>query len=677
MPIDVSLRCSHAADLAASMWAFPRRTCRLATEYFCAEKPRGAAEVEGRIRRLAGSQFQSAPVRVSDCFGQGEPLRARADDFVSCEIIARDSISNAPYPRVHRTAVKPRGQQLVLLAVLCGAVALAAAAPYVQTVSNYFLGDDFGLVWAFHHQDALNFLSLFTRSWDAGVYGDVPDEIRPLVALSYQVDFFLGSGLPVSFHISNIVYHVLNSLWVLCIARVLGRLSWPGAALSCTFFAVMPTHAETVSWISGRADSIPALFYVGSILGFGIWRRYGAAWAYAAALGCCFLALFSKQYAITLPLLVAAYDLVLEHRLARPTWAYVRPYVPFVVLTVLYLGLRYYLFGNALRENVMAPDRLAVALVNTVANQVEILFFGSFVLEDLPASVRKVLRALVALTIALAVLPALWDLRRKTRSVPPGDSMTSRLVFFGPVWWLINVPPLAVTYATSRHLYLPAVGLAVVVGIAFDAICRRAGARQQLAQPLLAAAALGACVIGLLGPIGEWTASASISEKMAREMQAEARGAAAGSLIVLGASRTAEISPRSPSRSLANISPTPGQPWLWSWAIPYVHQAPFAPDEITSRVGFVAPLLIDCCGPEQWFARSVATIAAWASRPDPAPLVVLAWRPTTGALVRYSDADAPCLLDRMTVMAAASSPEDLDRGIGDLVRGVGRGQPCE
>jgi hypothetical protein len=94
---------------------------------------------------------------------------------------------------------------------------------------------------------------------------------------------------------------------------------------------------------------------------------------YATALGCCFFALFSKQYAITIPLLVASYDLMLEHRLPRPTWAYVRPYVPFVAVTVLYLGLRYYLFGNAVLENVMAADRLVVALVKTVANQVEIL----------------------------------------------------------------------------------------------------------------------------------------------------------------------------------------------------------------------------------------------------------------------------------------------------------------
>ena len=91
-----------------------------------------------------------------------------------------------------------------MLAAASGAVALAAVAPYLQTVSGYFLGDDFGLIWAFHHQDPLTFLSLFMRSWDAGVYGDVPDEIRPLIALSYQVDFFLGTGSPISFHVSNI-----------------------------------------------------------------------------------------------------------------------------------------------------------------------------------------------------------------------------------------------------------------------------------------------------------------------------------------------------------------------------------------------------------------------------------------------------------------------------------------
>ena len=87
-------------------------------------------------------------------------------------------------------------------------------------------------------------------------------------------------------------------------------------------------------------------------------------------------------------------------------------------------------------------------------------------------------------------------------------------------------------------------------------------------------------------------------------------------------------------------------------------------------------MLIDCCGRDQWFARSVATIDAWANRLEPAPLVVLAWQPTTGALMRYADADTPCLLARMSAPVTVTSADALDQAIGDMVRAVARGQPC-
>lgn len=574
-----------------------------------------------------------------------------------------------------RSSARGRGRP----ALACVAVALATIVPYLPTVPNYFLGDDFGLVWAFHNQAPLNFLSLFVRSWDAGVYGDVPDEIRPLVALTYQLDFFLGAGSPVTFHISNIAYHVVNALLVLALARVVARLSWSGATLSSAVFAVMPIHAETVAWISGRADTIPTLFYLGSLLGFAVWRRSTAPLAYTAALACCFLALFSKQNAITLPLMIVAYDLVLERRWPRRTWSYLCPYLPFVVLTAGYLGLRYALFGNVLRENVMPPPMLAVAVADTVANQIEMLLFGYFVLEDLPSTGRVVVRSVAVAALLLSVLvPLLRNaISARRNSALPDASIISRLVFFGPVWWLINVAPLAVTYATVRHLYLPAVGLAVVVGILFDAACERVGTHQTLTRLVIVMAACAACLVGLLRPIGDWTASAGISEKMAHEMRTEARGASTGTLIVLGAPRTAELSPPALSaRSLHDISPTPGRPWLWSWAIPYVHRAPFTPDDISDRVEFIAPLSIDCCGPEQWFDRSINAIKAWVNQSDPAPLMVLVWQPTSGELVLTSDADAPCLRDRMMVLAASWGPDPLDRGVGGLLRDVARGQPC-
>ena len=278
--------------------------------------------------------------------------------------------------------------------------------------------------------------------------------------------------------------------------------------------------------------------------------------------------------------------------------------------------------------------------------------------------------------VLLAVVPAVCSIRRASPAVPPGDSVLSRLVFFGPLWWLINVAPLTVTYATSRHLYLPAAGLAVVVGILFD-VLRQVRRPSVFAVPVVAAALVGLCVARLQGPIGEWVGSAGISEKMAGDLHAVASSAPRGTLIVLGAPRTASLSPPQLSpRVLHDISPTPGQPWLWSWATPYIHQPPFMSAELSERVGYVGPLLIDCCGAEQWFDRSLPEIKRWAEQPEPAPVIVVAWQPDTGTLVRASDSETPCLRDRALLLIQAWSPELLDRGIGNLVRNVAGNQPC-
>jgi len=51
-------------------------------------------------------------------------------------------------------------------------VCLAAILPYLSTVSNYFAGDDFGMLLHLTGKPAGHFLSLFTNSWGpATVFG--------------------------------------------------------------------------------------------------------------------------------------------------------------------------------------------------------------------------------------------------------------------------------------------------------------------------------------------------------------------------------------------------------------------------------------------------------------------------------------------------------------------------
>jgi hypothetical protein len=212
------------------------------------------------------------------------------------------------------------------------AVSLAATLPFVSGLRGYFLSDDFGLVQLFSRQPAWHVLSLFTRSWVEGIYGYAADELRPTVALSYQLDSLWGAASPLAYHATNVVLHVLSALVVLAVARSAARLTLAAAAFAAGVFAVWPIHAETVAWISGRADSVPGLLYLSAFLAYAAWRRAGAGALYAACLGLAVLALYSKQSAITLTASFLAYDLLVAgapgHRGASPRGACEPGYAP-------------------------------------------------------------------------------------------------------------------------------------------------------------------------------------------------------------------------------------------------------------------------------------------------------------------------------------------------------------
>ena len=38
-------------------------------------------------------------------------------------------------------------------------------------------------------------------------------------------------------------------------------------------FVLLPVHTESVAWITGRVDSMPALFYLASFLAYVVYRE--------------------------------------------------------------------------------------------------------------------------------------------------------------------------------------------------------------------------------------------------------------------------------------------------------------------------------------------------------------------------------------------------------------------
>ena len=128
----------------------------------------------------------------------------------------------APAKRCPRSSVLAWRPALLAVITVC----LAAIVPFLPTLHGYFIADDFGPVQLLSSKPALHFLTLFTQPWTESIYGLELDELRPLVALSFQVNAAGGAASPLLYHLTNLLLHAANTCLVLALARVAGRLLW-------------------------------------------------------------------------------------------------------------------------------------------------------------------------------------------------------------------------------------------------------------------------------------------------------------------------------------------------------------------------------------------------------------------------------------------------------------------
>jgi hypothetical protein len=518
-------------------------------------------------------------------------------------------------------------------------VCLVACAAYASTVNAYFLNDDFGVVALLAGKPATYFPRWFVTSWMDTIWGYNPDEIRPFPALSYQLTAFPNAASPVAHHLLNIVIHAANGLLVLALARTAIGLSVQAAAIAALVFVLLPVQAESVAWITGRVDSLPALFYLGSVLAYVRWRqtspkrpggREGGPYLVALALG--FMALFSKQNTITLAPALLFYDLIVERRWPQLRWSWIWPYLPFTAITLGYLYLRYVLFGEVVRESLLTADGFAYSL-QVIERHAWRTIFGH---ASAPASVEA------WIAIALLVVVAFCAVRQGARV---GSRLLASAVYFVPVWWLLGIAPVLVAgYDSPRHAYLAAVAWAMLAGVAFQWTWMASKSRIARATVMLVTTAiLGWYAVQLSASIGDWNRRALISSRAARDVEREALAAPEGTLLIVGAPAS-----------------------LWEWAVPFVARPPFTSTDLTKRTLIVSPRLLYCCR-GQWEADTRWTLAAWQMRDDGPPVVALRWNEATGALMRITDREDPDLRSLASYLAQIPSGDDLDRVMTDAL----------
>ena len=332
-------------------------------------------------------------------------------------------------------------------------IPVIVALTYWQASGAYFIEDDFQwLVSAWYFDPA--------KLVDFGRYNHF---YRPIV----EVYFYLtvkafGHSVP-AFHWAAILLHALNGLIVFGMMQTIADDD-TFAAFAAIIFVVLPGFVDAVAWVGAIAEPLSTLFYCLTLWLFLLYLRSRRRDCYIVAIGTFALALITHEGATTLLImmvLVGWFARFFRGALGRQPGAIQQlvDYVPFAIVLAAYLMID---FSINSRNYVVAEasNRLAFEgyygfsghVLTNVLDYIVSLYIG-----------KRILASYVAIITATVIL-----LRK--------GSALARLAV---LWILITLLPFAVFIwgNTSRYLYLPAIGFAMLFAEGMVAIDRLVAVR--------------------------------------------------------------------------------------------------------------------------------------------------------------------------------------------------------
>ena len=342
-----------------------------------------------------------------------------------------------------------------------------------QSLDYEFVWDDVGLIVkneAIRQPDAWSRLML--RSfWQVGRNTDDPNRsfYRPVISLSYLTDYNLWGLNARGFHLTNVLAHGAAAALLYWLMFLL-LASRPAALLTAGLWSCHPTHVENVCWVAGRTDVICGVFY---FLAFALVLLYlrgpqtrprmvlpGIAVAYA-------LALFSKEMAVSLPILVLVYGLAVVRRDRSIAGRLVIVLTLLAGLTVLYLAVRLAVLGKVaappafgtVASRLRSVPVVVARYIGLVLNVVAIDPHHADPLVETVGDPRFVLATAVVLACGFGVLAV-----RRSAST----AMLFLLCWFpATLIPVLNLGTFGDILYADRSLYIPSAGLlAALVAIA-------------------------------------------------------------------------------------------------------------------------------------------------------------------------------------------------------------------
>jgi tetratricopeptide (TPR) repeat protein len=192
-----------------------------------------------------------------------------------------------------------RAQFLVSLFLVVSVLAV-----YWQVTHHDFVNYDDGL-YVTDNSRVQNGLTLNNITW--AFTADFGYNWHPVTWLSHMLDCQLYGMSPGRHHMTNVLFHILNSLLLFFVFRKMTGDLWQSGVVAA-LFALHPLHVESVAWVAERKDVLSTFFWMLSLWGYIGYVKHGDGVNYLLSLLFFILGLMAKPMVVTLPFVFLLLD---------------------------------------------------------------------------------------------------------------------------------------------------------------------------------------------------------------------------------------------------------------------------------------------------------------------------------------------------------------------------------
>lgn len=294
---------------------------------------------------------------------------------------------------------------------------------------------------------------------------------HPVTILSMSVDYFVGDGDPVYFHITNSIIHVFNALLVYFVLYKLSKNKF-ASILTALIFTVHPLNVESVIWISERKGLLSTFFALYSLF-FYISYKNKSIFSYKLLSIILFLfSLLSKPTTASMPFVFVFLDLLFFNAANKFSYSFmidsIKDKLLYFIVIIFVISIAYLAQSEtgALRDFHSVSFGLRIELsINNIYTYISKIFLPVNLAAYYPPQDNSLYKIIFYLIFSMIWLFFIVRYMFKFN-----------VIIFCILFFLIQIIPMSGIFQTGghsialRYSYLPAIGILFIFSMMLEKI---------------------------------------------------------------------------------------------------------------------------------------------------------------------------------------------------------------